>query len=203
MPQRGPNKQWARRSGRRVLDASCAHSIKQQLDGRFVLFIGMMGCGKSLMGRMLASELGLPFLDLDHEAEAAAGLTISEIFGSYGQAEFRRLEERIFSRLIGGGQSVISLGGGTWLSEEVRQQARHKAVTVWLDTPLEVLVRRTAHRSHRPLLAGESAASSLADLLNERLPIYRLADLPVALGDQSPRAALNKVTLELNSWLGS
>lgn len=155
------------------------------------------------MGRMLALGLDLPYFDLDQEAEEAAGLTISEIFGSYGQAEFRRLEERIFCRLVGGGQSVISLGGGTWLSEAVRQQARHKAVTVWLDTPLEVLVRRTAHRSHRPLLAGKSAASSLAELLNERLPIYRLADLPVALGDDSPRAALNKVIFELNSWSGS
>lgn len=153
------------------------------------------------MGRMLASGLGLPFFDLDQEAESAAGLTVSEIFENYGQPEFRRLEERVFARLVTGKQAVISLGGGTWLSENVRKRARSTAVTIWLDTPLEVLVKRTARRSHRPLLVGESAAS-LADLLQDRRQFYQLSDIAISLRDQPPRAAFNKVVDELDAWSG-
>lgn len=146
---------------------------------RPIVLVGLMGVGKSTVGKRLSTRLGLPFVDADQEIEAAAGLTISEIFDRYGEPYFRDGERRVINRLIDGQPKVIATGGGAFMQEETRALILDKAIAIWLDADVEVLANRVARRDTRPLLRDRDPRVVLAALAAIRNPVYALAPIHV------------------------
>jgi shikimate kinase len=146
---------------------------------RTVALVGLMGAGKSAIGKRLALRLGLPFVDADDEIERAAGCSIAEIFEKYGEADFRAGERRVISRLLDEPPHVLSTGGGAYVDPETRTLMRTKALTVWLRAELDVLFDRVKKRNHRPLLQQGDPREILAGLMTKRHPIYAEADIVV------------------------
>jgi shikimate kinase len=146
---------------------------------RTVALVGLMGAGKSAIGRRLAHRLGLPFVDADDEIERAAGCSISEFFERYGEIEFRNGERRVIARLLDGEPHVLSTGGGAYVDPATRALMREKALTVWLRADLDVLFDRVKKRTHRPLLREGNPREVLGRLMDQRYPIYAEADLVV------------------------
>src|SRR5499427_7623513 len=146
---------------------------------RTVALVGLMGAGKSAIGKRLAQRLGLPFVGADDEIERAAGCTIAEFFERRGEAEFRAGERRVISRLLAGPLHVLSTGGGAYMDPETRVLMRERALTVWLRADLEVLFERVKRRGHRPLLSKGDPKEILAGLMAQRYPVYAEADLIV------------------------
>ncbi|WP_294190266.1 shikimate kinase [uncultured Sphingomonas sp.] len=151
--------------------------------GRPIVLVGLMGVGKSTVGRRLANRLKLPFVDADHEIEDAAGMTIADIFDRFGEAYFRDGERRVIARLIDGKPKVIATGGGAFINDQTRALILADALSIWLDAPVEVLVDRVRRRDTRPLLRGRDAGAVLRDLAAKRTPFYSLAHLRVASAD--------------------
>jgi len=149
---------------------------------RSIVLVGLMGAGKSSVGRRFAGRLGLPFVDADAEIETAAGLTIPDIFEVYGEAAFRDCEKRVISRLIGGPVQVIATGGGAFVNDETRALIKERAISVWLHAPVALLVERVSRRNNRPLLADKDPGEVLTRLAAEREPYYRQADIRVESG---------------------
>ena len=147
---------------------------------RPVVLVGLMGAGKSTVGRRLALRLGLPFADADAEIERASGLSIAEIFERYGEAHFRDGERRVIARLIDGTPKVVATGGGAFVDAATRALILDRAVAVWLDADLKTLVERVARRGHRPLLAGRDPGTVLAELAAIRNPLYAEAHIRIA-----------------------
>ena len=145
-----------------------------------VVLVGLMGVGKSTVGRRLAVRLGLPFVDADTEIETASGLSVSEIFERYGEAHFRDGERRVIARLIEGPAKVIATGGGAFIQDDTRALILARAVAVWLDADIATLVERVARRETRPLLKGRDAGEVLAELARVRNPIYAEAPIRIA-----------------------
>ena len=168
--------------------------------GRSVVLVGLMGAGKTSIGRRMAARMGLPFRDADAEIELAAGCSVAEIFRRYGEADFRGGERRVIRRLLAGDPLVLATGGGAFMDPETRAAVRRDAVSVWLRCPLATLVRRVAGRSHRPLLADGSPAEVLARLMAARHPTYAEADLVVDCGDEPPDHTTTKVMQALRDW---
>jgi shikimate kinase len=158
-------------------------TVTMALAGRSVVLVGMMGAGKSSIGRKLAQSLEIPFVDADNEIEAAAGMTIPEIFASHGEPYFRAGEARVIARLLDGGPHVLATGGGAFMREDTRHAIRAKAISVWLRADYEVLARRIKRRSDRPLLKTDDPAATLKVLMTERYPVYAEADITVASRD--------------------
>lgn len=146
---------------------------------RPLVLIGLMGAGKSTIGRRLAKEIGWEFVDSDEEIEAAAGCSISDIFASHGEPIFRDLEKRVITRLLGGEQIVLATGGGAWMQPAVRAIIQERATSVWLRAELEVLTDRVSKRNHRPLLETGDKREILDRLMQERYPTYEQADVVV------------------------
>jgi shikimate kinase len=154
------------------------------LGARSIVLVGMMGAGKSTIGRRLAARLHIPFLDADHEIEAAhAGMTVAEIFSVHGEPYFRDGEARVIARLLEGGPSVLATGGGAFMREETRSRIRDKGISVWLDVEGDVILKRVKRRADRPLLQTADPAATIEKLIVERSPVYRLADLTIASRD--------------------
>jgi len=154
--------------------------VTSALGTRSVVLVGMMGAGKSTIGRRLAARLRLPFRDADIEIETAhAGMTIPEIFASYGEDYFRDGEVRVIARLLDGGPAVIATGGGAVMREETRNRIRDKAISIWLKAEADIIMRRVRRRADRPLLQTADPAATVARLLAEREPVYRQADLTI------------------------
>lgn len=147
---------------------------------RSVVLVGLMGVGKTTIGRRLSARLGLPFVDADAEIESAAGQTISEIFERFGEAHFRDGERRVIARLIDGPPKVLATGGGAFVHDETRALILAKAIAVWLDADIATLVERVGRRSNRPLLAGRDAKTVLTELAAVRNPLYAQAQIHVA-----------------------
>jgi shikimate kinase len=147
--------------------------------GRTLVLVGLMGAGKSSVGRRLAARLGLPFADADQEIEAAAGMTIPEIFARHGEASFRDGERRVIARLLGDPVHVLAAGGGAFMDERTRLVIRERGVSVWLRAELDELVRRVSRRTDRPLLKGADPRAVLERLMAERYPVYAEADVTV------------------------
>lgn len=151
-----------------------------------VVLIGLMGAGKTSVGTRLAEMLQVPFHDSDHEITEAAQMEIAEIFETFGEEEFRRVERRVISRLLEEETGVLATGGGAFMQEETRAAIAERAISVWLKADLETLVERTAGRAHRPLLNTGDPREILADLIDRRYPLYALADLHVeSLAEQT------------------
>ncbi|MGD9865457.1 MAG: shikimate kinase [Pseudodonghicola sp.] len=144
-----------------------------------IVMVGMMGAGKTAVGKALAARLGVPFLDSDHEIESAANMTIPEIFARDGEAFFRAKESQVIARLLEEARGVLSTGGGAFLSEANRRMISARGVSVWLNADLEVLWNRVRHRDHRPLLKTPDPHATLKDLYEARVPLYAQADLMV------------------------
>jgi shikimate kinase len=144
-----------------------------------IALVGLMGVGKTSIGKRLAQRLHLPFIDADHEIERAAGLSIPEIFERYGEAIFRDGERRVIARLIDGSPKILATGGGAFMNDATRALLLSKAVTVWIDADIATLAERVSRRDNRPLLAGRNAAEALADLAAIRNPIYAQAPIHV------------------------
>ena len=153
--------------------------ISAALGGRSIVLVGMMGAGKSTIGRRLSARLALPFLDADTEIEAAAGMTIPDIFETRGEADFRDGEVRVIARLLDGGPAVIATGGGAVMRQETRDRIREKAVSIWLKADPDIIMRRVRRRSDRPLLQTADPEATVGRLLREREPVYSQADVTV------------------------
>lgn len=177
-----------------------AQPLPAALDGRSIVLTGLMGAGKTLIGRRLAARLGLPFRDADTEIEAAAGSTIPELFERYGERAFRDGERRVVRRVLAGDPVVLATGGGAFLDPETRRTVRDAAVSVWLRCSLETLVRRVALRNNRPLLAGGDAAEILERLMRARHPLYAESDITVDCGEESPDVTTGRVLATLLTW---
>jgi shikimate kinase len=157
--------------------------ITSALGRRSVVLVGMMGAGKSTIGRRLAARLRLPFLDADIEIEAAAGMSIPDIFETHGEPHFRDGEARVIARLLDGGPAVIATGGGAFMREETRNRIRDKAVSIWLKADVDVIMKRVRRRADRPLLQTEDPVATVSRLLEQREPGYQTADLTIASRD--------------------
>jgi shikimate kinase len=169
---------------------------------RTLVLVGLMGAGKTSVGRRLAARLGLPFRDADHEVEVAAGCSIQQIFDSRGEEEFRSGERKVIRRLLQQEPiHVLATGGGTYMVAETRRLIREKALTVWLRADLDVLVRRTSRRSHRPLLKQGNPREILGRLMELRYPVYADADLVVDTNGNSVDATVNRVLAALEAEL--
>lgn len=158
--------------------------ITSALGRRSVVLVGMMGAGKSTIGRRLAARLRLPFLDADIEIEAAhAGMTIPEIFATHGEPYFRDGEARVIARLLDSGPAVIATGGGAFMREETRNRVRDKAVSIWLKADVDTIMKRVRRRADRPLLQTEDPVATVSRLLEAREPVYATADLTIGSRD--------------------
>ena len=160
-----------------------------------IVMVGLMGAGKTSIGRALARHLGIPFVDSDKEIEKAAGCSVVDIFAMYGEKEFRRVEEKIIERLIDTPPliKVISTGEGAFITPAVREMALNKALTIWLKADLELLVKRTNFRHTRPQLINTDSRKILAQLIKERYDTYALANIMVETRDENIHKTLNKV----------
>ena len=174
--------------------------LPASLTGRSIVLVGLMGAGKTSIGRRLAARLGLPFHDADVEIELAAGCSISELFTRFGEAEFRAGERRVIRRLLAGEPMVLATGGGAFMDAETRATVRRDAVSLWLRASLPTLVRRVSQRSHRPLLANGDPAVILQGLIDKRHPVYAEADLVVDCSDESPEHTTGRVLEALLGW---
>ena len=163
------------------------------LAGRSIVLIGLMGAGKTSVGRRLAARLGLPFVDADAEIEQAAGCSVAEIFERYGEAEFREGERRVITRLLAGDPHVIATGGGAYLQPETRAAIRREAISLWLRCPHHILVRRVSGRSHRPLINQGEPAEIIARLIEQRHPVYAEADVIVDCTDDGIDVTVGRV----------
>ncbi|SME96416.1 shikimate kinase [Xaviernesmea oryzae] len=167
------------------------------LGRRNLVFVGLMGAGKSVIGRLVAQSLSIPFIDTDAEIEKVSRMTVSELFAAYGEAEFRSLETRVIERLLRSGPRVVSTGGGAFINENTRQQIKRGGVSVWLKADLDVLWERVNKRDHRPLLKTENPRQTLENLMTQRYPIYAEADLTVQSENVRKDVMVNEVLAAL------
>lgn len=167
-----------------------------------IVLIGLMGAGKTSVGRRLAQQLALPFVDADDEIEKAAGCTIPEIFDIYGESAFRDVEQRVIERLIGESRMILATGGGAYMTERTRSTITENALAVWLRADLDTLVERTSRRNGRPLLeGGESPRHVLEKLMAIRYPIYANADIIVDTGRENMEITVDRVASKIKSCI--
>ena len=166
------------------------------LGGRSIVLVGMMGAGKSSIGRRLASRLGIPFIDADAEIESAAGMTISEIFEKHGEPYFRAGEARVIARLLDNGPQVLATGGGSVMDPQTRALIGQKGISIWLKADIDVLLKRTKRRNDRPLV------EKIKDLLPVREPIYAQADIIIQSRDEPHDTIIDEIMGELLKRLG-
>lgn len=167
-----------------------------------IVLIGMMGAGKTCIGRKLAERLGLPFVDADQEIAAAAGCSIPDIFALHGEAAFRDGEARVIARLLDDPVQVLATGGGAFMNEKTRAKIRERAISIWLRADIELLMRRVGRRNNRPLLQKGDPRAVLEKLMAEREPVYAKADIIVNSMDGPRDAMVNKVIEALDEYLG-
>jgi len=179
-----------------------AAALRAALGRRSVVLVGMMGVGKSSIGRRLATRLGIAFVDADSEIEKAAGMSISDIFDRHGEAAFRNGEARVIARLLEPGQQVLATGGGAFMNEGTRAAIKAKGVSVFLAAEFEVLMRRIAKRKNeRPMLQTDNPAQTLRQLLAQREPVYTLADLTVQSREEPHEAIVDDIVAALAGFL--
>ena len=167
---------------------------------RSVVLVGLMGAGKSTIGRRLAARIGWGFCDSDDEIEEAAGMSISEIFSAYGESEFRALERRVIARLLDSAPRVLATGGGAFMNDETRGIIKEKGISIWLKAELPVLVERVSRRNTRPLLHNADPNEVLTRLMNERYPVYAQANLTVESNDAPQDETVSAVLRALSEY---
>ncbi len=172
-------------------------AIVGALGRRSIVLVGMMGAGKSSIGRRLATRLGIPFVDADTEIESAAGMTIPEIFDRHGEPYFRAGEARVIARLLDNGPQVLATGGGAVMDQSTRDLIHIKGISVWLKADVDVLMKRTKRRNDRPL------AEKIKDLLPAREPVYALSDITVQSRDEPHDTIVDEIIAEIPKHLGA
>jgi len=178
-----------------------AADLRRQADGivldRTIALVGLMGAGKTTIGRRLAQALKLPFVDADDAIVEAAGQTIQEIFAEHGELEFRRGERRVIRRLLEQPPHVLATGGGAFIDARTRAVMKEKAISIWLKAPLDVLMQRVTRRDHRPLLKEDDPRAVMERLMAERYPIYAEADITIETGAGPHNAAVRDILAAL------
>lgn len=160
-------------------------ALLDRLGKRCIVLVGLMGAGKTSIGRKVAAALGLPFVDSDLEIEDVSRMSIPELFEAYGEPEFRALEQRVIARILEGGPKVLSTGGGAYMNEQTRAAIASHGVSVWLKADLDLLMERVAKKQNRPLLRDPDPRGVLRRLMDERYPVYALADATVVTRDET------------------
>lgn len=158
--------------------------VLQRLGSRSIVFVGLMGAGKTAIGRRVANALGLSFTDSDHEIETVSRMTVPELFERYGEAEFRALEQRVIARILESGPQVLSTGGGAYMNEHTRQAIAERGVSVWLKADIDTLMDRVSKKQNRPLLKNPDPRAVMQRLMAERYPVYAKADVTVPTRDE-------------------
>lgn len=161
-----------------------AAAIKAMLGKRSLVLVGLMGAGKSTIGKRVAQMLGVPFIDADTEIEVASRMTIPELFERYGEPEFRDLERRVIRRILRTGPKVLATGGGAFMNEQTRKAIARAGVSVWLKAELDVLMERVSRKGNRPLLKTANPRATMQDLMDKRYPVYELSDITVISRDE-------------------
>jgi shikimate kinase len=182
-------------------DSEQVDRVLARLGKRCIVLVGMMGAGKTSIGRRLANLLHLPFLDADSEIEKAANMSITEIFAKHGEADFREGEKRVVARLLHGGPAVLAMGGGAYMNEETRGHCRADGVTIWLKADAAVMLDRVRKKGNRPLLDRPDPEAVMRELLAEREPIYGLADITIASREGPHQAVIADILMALDSHL--
>jgi len=168
-------------------------TAKAFLRGRPIVLVGLMGAGKTSIGRRLADKMGLSFVDADHEIEAAAGKSIPDIFAEHGEAYFRDGERKVIARLMENGEQVLATGGGAYMNAETRARIKDGGLSIWLKASLELLMKRVTKRNDRPLLRTADPESVMRRLIEERYPVYAEADITVECRDVQHAQMVNDV----------
>ena len=182
---------------KKCISPNDAYQIRTNLKGRNIVFVGMMGSGKSAIGKRLAANLDLPFMDADNEIEAAAGMSIPDIFDCFGEDHFRQGERKVIARLMGEGPMVLSTGGGAFMNDETRELITSNAISIWLKADLETLVQRVKRKDNRPLLKTGDPEEIMSNLLKEREPFYSLANVVVESRNDSHESVVEAVAESL------
>jgi shikimate kinase len=164
---------------------------------RTIALVGMMGAGKTSIGRRLAARVNVPFRDADHEIEAAAGLSISDIFARFGEPHFRDGERKVIARLLDETPHVLATGGGAFMDQATRMAMAHKAFTIWLKAPVGLLLARVKKRETRPLLREGDMRATMERLLGEREPVYATADMTIESADEPHTVAVERIIAAL------
>lgn len=167
---------------------------------RSIVLVGLMGAGKSTVGRRLASQLGMPFSDADTEIERAAGQSIGEIFDAHGEDYFRSGERRVIQRLLSGDRLVLATGGGAFMNDETRAAISERAISVWLNADYDLLMKRVLRRNHRPLLKQGDPYEIMRNLMEERYPVYALSDICVVAQDGPHSQTVNRIVDALEDY---
>ena len=187
--------------------ADAAAELRRQAAGiaptRTIALVGLMGAGKTTIGRRLAQALALPFADADEAIVAAAGRSIEDIFAERGECEFRRGERQVIARLLDGPPHVLATGGGAFIDPRTRELMKARAISIWLKAPLDVLMKRVAKRDHRPLLKEDDPRAVMERLINERYPIYAEADLVIETGSGPHNSAVSHILTALRAHLAT
>ena len=168
-------------------------TIRQRLAKRSIVLVGLMGAGKTAIGRKVAAALSLRFVDSDHEIENVSRMTVPELFERYGEAEFRALERRVIGRLVKDGPQVVATGGGAFMNDQTRRLIGRHGLSVWLKADLDILMDRVAKRQNRPLLKTAGPRATMARLMDERYPVYALADVTVKTRDEKREIIADEV----------
>ncbi|MGI9366279.1 MAG: shikimate kinase [Rhizobiaceae bacterium] len=163
----------------RAVIADRSSTIRRALGGRSIVLVGIMGVGKSTIGKRLSQYLDIPFVDADKEIEKAAGMDIQDIFDQFGEEAFRSGEKKVIKRLMTEGQKILATGGGAFMNEDIRSDIAESGVSVWLSADLEILMKRVQRRANRPLLKTEDPEATMQALLDERNPVYALSDIHI------------------------
>jgi shikimate kinase len=191
-------------AAQKLTNSGPAPAVVARLGDRSIVLIGMMGVGKSSIGRRLGARLGIPFVDADAEIERAAGMSIADIFARHGEAAFRSGEARVIARLLNSGPQVLATGGGAVMDPATRALIQERGVSIWLSAEFELLLRRISKRkAERPMLQTADSAATLRELLAAREPIYALADLTVQSRDVPHDAVVAEIVERLADFLGA
>ncbi|MBE0694458.1 MAG: shikimate kinase [Aquamicrobium sp.] len=179
-----------------------AETVRGRLGDRTIVFVGLMGAGKTAIGRRIAQLLGLPFIDSDHEIEAVSRMSIPELFERYGEPEFRALEQRVIDRLLREGPRVVSTGGGAFMNAQTRGAVAERGISIWLKASLDLLMECVAKNQNRPLLRSADPRAVMERLMAERYPVYALADITVETRDAKREIIADETLARLGEYLG-
>jgi len=190
-------------SNKRAGNSAKNRKVREQLTGKSIVLIGLMGAGKTAIGRRLATRLGLEFVDADSEIERAAGKSISDIFSDHGEEHFRDGERKVIARLLGEGSQILATGGGAYMNDETRDTIAQFSISVWLKGDLEVLMERVVRRDHRPLLKTGDPKAVMKRLMDERYPVYASADITIQSRDVPHEVIVTEIMTALTNQLES
>lgn len=186
-----------------TLAAETSADLLARLGARSIVFVGLMGAGKTAIGRRVAGMLGLPFTDSDHEIESVSRMTVPDLFERYGETEFRSLEQRVILRLLENGPQVLSTGGGAFMNAQTREAIAAHGMSVWLKADVDVLFDRVSKKQNRPLLKNADPRAVLERLMVERYPVYALADVTVPTRDERKEVIAGEVIEALDGHLAN